>query len=599
MREQIKRDWLGVTPRIGERRASVVLTDDTGQDAPTPVAGTKEWNQESNDILKRRYEQDIAEIQGLWSSIQADISDQIKGMAIPSGPIQPSVAYVKGDGIGDIIDADTYIKAMNYANASFINDTDSDSSVDIGEMQKIDFMDMLWTELKSMMCIWLAEKIEDIPVLSSLMKDFTKWLREEADKAKNSSAMGKLGLDSNGQPLDNQKSIDAVKSGNTQPGDHRRVSAAAYHGNIIVKYVRKLIASPTQVNFNPIAVELLPVLNTQTEAFGGTVRMYDIITGSINTWGGDTTTWGKDDWSNASSRKSNTDKYSGEVYDVTVRGVRDTYRAASSVLKEYANSNDLSCCLISNLGGISSIDKTLLKSIRLGLTFAFNGINISIDDLLGGLTDILNKLISLVMGKVIEALQGVLDDMVLDATNFLSNASSRWSTEFKRCYPFDELINATIGGIEGMKDSLMKYITDWTNMWEISNIKTNDYIIKLKKRELLRKLLVTSDLIDKGISSGIICKPLEDKTYATPTIEEARTVRDRFNMGEITAHEVANRYGILPITGKPYIKDGTVTSAPVTDNDMERIWLQNCDLALSDDDWEAFKKEYNRMVTTL
>jgi hypothetical protein len=590
-------DYIGNKPSISEPKANLSPTDQVVGEATQLPSYIPDSRAIAMKALGDTYSGDVATITSTWESIKLQYTDQTAGMSIPSksdiGDVQLSAAYIKGDGIGSTIEAVTYWRALEISNGSILPTTNY--KYDIGNVQKLDFMDMVWAEVKIRLCEWLAGKVKFVPGLS-------EWLREEGDKARANSAQTQLGQDTNGGPLNLVGAINAVRDASAKPGDYNTASTAAYHGKNVVDYVRKYISTPRPMPFNPTALEIKPILDTHAKSFAGTLNIYDNVTGrkELSKWLAEDTEaigkWAGSELSEVGTRFRHLDMVAGDTYKILVSNYKDMLIGAHSTLANYIASQDLACCLLSNLAGIGALEDRMrvLKSIRLVLSYAYNGLNINIGSMFDSLVDILNQLISYAAGKLIGTLMGVMDDQIGRIGSFLE--AHEGNDTWKRCLPFDELIQLTLRTLKDIEVDITSYLGDWCNTWKLSTVRTNDYLVLSSKREYLRKILGLADMIERGLHTGLICSETTEPGYSKPTPKDATAVVAMVRRGDITAGE-ATKYGVTPITGIPIIVDELNPTSPPTSNETEKRWIQDCSLALGDDEWDILKAEFDRWLS--
>lgn len=553
------------------------------------------------------YNKDISDISTIMGEVLELCEEQCAQMSIPAGPVSKEAKLLGCK--NDVITFVDYkrISDFNYNNPALGNNV-SQFSQSMDNIQNIDFMDMLWHEILIRICEWLVDSIPS-PVDKLLSKWIDK-LKEQAEEGKSKSLLGALsGSSTPKDPLDLEEISSTISATTATKKDYTKAIVATKCTKKVVDYVRNYISQPIHLNFNPIAMEAYSISRSRYRSFLGVQNTFNALYGVDNSsnfgaaWKYDKAAmkdWGSTEWSKMGSRFAllDTDVYK-DLYGMGVVGLKNTLKDTAVTLKEYATSEELACCLLGNLGSLASSEKTLLplKVIRLALRYTFNGLNLNIGKGIDLLINILNQLISQAMGKIVSDLTGVMDDAIQATSNHMKNYISKKGDVWKRCYPFDELMQVVIRSMDGMKVDILAYVQDWANMCKITNLDTATYMAHLKKREFLRKAILLTDMFSKGIYSGAVCSALGNKEYAKPTTEELdRFNRDyRYRTSGITAHEAVNKFGRTPITGQVIIDNDDVGPTP-SDSNLDKLWLQNCDLTMSGEEWNEFSRLLSRAL---
>lgn len=492
-------------------------------------------------------------------------------MRIPVDPTtNPDVAngvkLLSGGDHDNYIDGNDWNRALGIRNSSSMLNT----------AYEYDLTEMLWAEVKIRIADWLANIVDNIPVIGDDMADA---LMEDVERARSKSAQAALGKNELGTPL---KMGELIGSGGIASVDS------------VLGYTGGYISTPQPLNFNPAALQLKSIINGIDTSWNATrsiisssygIRITEEVPHRKGNLKHQVTSEGKDailPLTNAYSSIRNNIitpdfwKYGVARTDGFLRGVRNTLRG-------YIVGRDIACCLLDNILGVSNIvgdNLKFLRMLRLGLMYSFNGLNIRVDSLYNVLADILNQAIMAAMGKLITTLQTVLDNWLMGGRNYFKDFAARKGEAWRRCWPFDELMEFSMTSLGRMESDLMAYINDYTNMMKVVHINLNKYVIQLKDREYSRRMLILADLLVQGVESGQLCKELGDLEveYAKPSPEElARFARDYTYRSSINVHAARTKFNRAPDTGTPILSD-----QELTDND--RKWLQNCDTSLTNNE---------------
>ena len=527
-----------------------------------------------NDSLALYYNDIVKEIDNNYNDINTICKEQTSGMSLDGSIIYKSVNFVNGNN-SSTITAETYRRAYYLSNGQF---SEGDIGSKIQDMQKLDLLSMLWSELKILIADWIGDKLEKIPLLKSLAKDIRESAKENSAKEQ---------LKRENIPSNNSVSYTDIKD---LYGTIGYKPEAASHGKKVVDYVRNWQSEPRELNYNPIALDAQIITEARYKSFQDTKGVIDIVLGVKNKskdLTSDSSTYGKYmDYEFKDKPRLllqglfTKDGYISDIVKIGVEDFKETLVQTKNILGEYITNEDIACCLLTNMGGVMASDKTLniIKAIRLGLRYSYNGLDINTGDSFNKLVDIVNQIIGAAIGKVMKELTEKLDDGILTSSNYLRGYSDKGDA-WKRCYPFDELMQLALQGVDKMKDDILAYLNDWTNMFKLSNIQTNTYMITLKKRELLRKAIGITEMMSKGLQTGTICKDLKDmeKPYSKPTIEEVMRVRDTARSIRVD-EAVKYRDPILD----------PLSQSPDQVNPIDNLWLQKCDLSLGDSELKDF-----------
>jgi hypothetical protein len=558
----------------------------TSSDGDIPHNTTEQWKKILED-----YHTDTKDIDDSYGAIMNVIDGQILGMSIPAGPVSLEATLLGCK--NNVITGTDYKRICDfYYSDAMVQDAS------IPGTENLDVVDMIWTEIKKLIANWLAGLISDIPIVGKVspLKDISDKLKETAEDSKGGSAMA-LANSLPVEPLNLEDLSGAVSEVRGREADKAR---GGVYADKVLRYVRDYVSEPRSLNFNPVAMDAYPITKTGYSAHLGVRDTFNTLYGIDNKVNfnkafeydkNNIRAWGNKELDKTKTRfllaDSNVYK---DLYQFGVVGVKNTLKDTAVALSEYTQSNEVACCLLSNLGGIASADIDLapLKTIRLGLRYAYNGLNINIGSGFSALTDLLNRIISAAMQKVVNSITTAVDDGIQSAVTAMRNFSDKQGDAWKRCYPFDELMQVSLNSMEEMKADLLAYLSDWTNLWKLSNVQTGTYMVKLKKREEIRKAILLTDQFTNGIYTGMVCNKNLDKKYAPPTTDELKKFREfRYRTREITAKEATDKFGRTPITGQPDI-DENIGGPDPSDSDVDKLWLQNCSLSMTDKELATF-----------
>lgn len=520
------------------------------------------------------------EIDGLIDTVNDTIDEQTAGMYIPVDPssdpaVADAVEFMSNGDHRDYIDQGDWRKSLS---------TDA-----LLVPPELDLLDMLWAEIRIRIAEWLAQKVEDIPVIGD---DLADALRSDAEEAVDESFMGELHRET--------PTLSTIPS--LLPASVKSM----IHSKSITEYIGKYISTPGPTTFNPMAVDVKPAVDAVAVKWG-TARdivsktyaipiLPDVVVTGITPPGRTNMT----EWVRSEGRElvaPAIDAYSyirgriitPDFWKYGVERSRGFLNGVQNTLGEYARGGDIACCLLSNilgLHGISPKSLNILRMLRLGLRYSFNGLSIDAGSIFDLMADILNRIISIAMGKVITTIQEAMDNKFLAARNFMADFSSRKGEAWRRCYPFDELMTYALEAIKDMEEDIIGYILDYTNMMKVSHTNLNKYMVVLKKREYARHMIGVMDMLIKGIETGMICKDLGsmDKEYTRPTPEELEAFITDYSTRMTTDVRTAReKYMRAPHSGTPL-----VPGMPLTGMDMKLI--QNCDLSLTTAELEALEQ---------
>lgn len=552
---------------------------------------TRQWEGMEYDVPPDRdlirYLTAVEEVDSVKSECDQLILDNTKDMNIPITDSQIGISSKYFGGSDSNIDQNTWLKAQNIR---------SDPNI-LDKVKKIDVFNMLWIEVRIRIDQWLADKVRDIPIvgdkLAKILDDDARSLRDQSLAA-------------------DFKAMDTNQQINTPEMVYN--AAAVTHADNIVNYVRKHISNPfNRTNFDPNAVELKPIIDGQNKSWG-TAKSVILGTYGVDVWGvpadvtvtkntpgdrTDLTEWAKNEGKDVVSPGIDTYKYvrekilSDKFWDTAVSGASKVYTESSMILKGYISSQDLACCLLDNLMKSAKAAGSIkyLKALKLALLYSFNGINIKMDSMFNALVDIFNQIIGALIGKLIGAIQGALDRWLLGLRNYLNDYIKTKGDTWRRCYPFDEFMRYCITTLYDMENDLMAYMNDYLGMIKLSQGKLSEYNINLNKRELLRKYINLVDAIIRGIEMGVVCKDLREMEYTPPTDSERIGFATTWGAikDNLTPEDAIN-IGRTPDTGLP-IDITRSTDEEFLDNTLspvERLWLQDCDKSMTDDDIREF-----------
>lgn len=510
----------------------------------------------------------IDEVDLLIDDINSIIDDQTTGMIIPVDPdkhpqVSKSVGVISGG------DHDSYIDQRDWMGASL---PDSPESI-LNIAHKFDLMDVLWTEFRIRIAEWLANTLDNVPVIGDNIADK---LRADAASSRDRSFGGIINQASTGRPL--------------SPDDLMRIGGIT-HADTILGYIRAEISKPQQLNFNPAAVELKPIVDgvattwrSTRSVVGSTYGMSIAIesvepgtlTDRVKSEGMDIVQPLLSAYSHVRSKVITPD-----FWEYGVVRTRGFLMGVRNALHGYLTGKDLACCLLDNILGVSSVigrgGLKYLQMLRLGLTYSFNGLCIQVDSLFDILADMFNHIVAAAMGKVMSTLTSVLDNWLISVRNYFVDFAARKGEAWRRCYPFDELMNHAMLTLGKMESDLIAYISDYVNTMKVTHVNLSKYVVQLKEREYVRKMLLLADLLTRGVETGIICKDLGDMSveYSRPTDDELiRFSQDyTYRMG-VNVHEARDRFMMAPESGARLVGDIELDGRDLT-------WLQNCDLSLT------------------
>jgi len=476
-------------------------------------------------------------------------------------------------------------------------------------LQDYNLTDILMDQLKYRLGKWLADTLRGIPVVGGNIADriegaITDYSWEETgekllsrEDLRRPMGIGQLAAAGTGGRISNFTSL--------------------VHADTIVKAVRERIKDPGVRDYNPVAVELLPVADSMRRHHSSTIRILNVATIGMEVplvdiskvEVSDTTDIGN--WLVANGvdvAKPGVDVYSwvrGNI--ITDHFVSNAIQGSSRSIDEilvlltnWANSSDVACCLLDNLLGVSrfmsSTHLRFLKMLRLGMTFSFNGLCIGAGDLINSLVDLLNIVIEAALGNVVATLERTLDNWTISATSALRDQVARMGDTIKRCSPFDELIMYSLDSIDDMIRSLKAYMMDYVNMLKLSHIRTDRYLVMARKREFCREMLQLIDLLIKGMETGIMCTDQSNisRSYSAPTSAEVYSFVSNSNYRvNFTSKEAVERFGSGPSSGELLSNIGE--SSELDDIDDLKL-IQRCRDVLDDVELELIASAVRGVV---
>jgi len=513
-------------------------------------------------------------IDSIIIDVNTKIDEQTANMMIPVNPEEyPSVAeaakFMSNGDHNNYIDQNDWKKSLFATDNAMINIP-----------KEYDLMEMLWAELRIKISEWLADKVDDIPVIGEELADS---LRKDAEAAASDT------FKAMNDTLTGPASIPELTKG--LPASVKGL----IHGKAIQTYIHNYLSNPGPTTFNPMAVDVKPIVDSMATTWSNTNAIVSKTYGipvlpdvEVTTIPGKTNMgeWVQSEGRDIISPALDGYRYiRGEVIteDFWKYGVdrsRSFFNGVNNALSAYTKGTDLACCLLDNILGLHSISPNtlnLLRMLRLGLRYSFNGLNIDSGSLLNILSDILNRAISIAMGKVITALEEILDDKIVKVRNYFQDFSGNKGEAWRRCYPFDELMTFALNALTDMEHDILGYIQDYTNMMKLSHVNLNKYMANIKKREYARSMVGILDTLIGGIETGIICKDLSDidVEYTRPTPEElTRFISDLAFRSNTNVDEAVNKYMRAPSSGIPIVPNATYVG-----NDLQ--WMQNCDKSLT------------------
>lgn len=551
------------------RRPKRVFTDDVIAGEQSTTASVAEQSV-PDDILIEASK--INAINQKFSLLESKINEITKDMVIPvdDEDVKKSVKYISNGNDSDVIRQSTWQKSLDikYSTPSLIK-----------EIPKYDFIDAIWVEIKIRICEWLNGGIVGkLPGVGT-------WLDDEIVKLKEGSMQSQKGMDTNGAPV----TLDNISKVST---NHSIL--ALTHADRILTYVNKKASEQAVHEYNTAAVDLKPAVDTLKASHENTIKIIE------KSWG-PFTYKRTDNGFDLSAPEVSSDRSLQYLRDneesIFNKSLKHNALDSTSFLldkinislDQYFSSSDLACCLFENVIDLSKLaDKDvfkLLKGLRLALVYTFNGLNLQIGSQYNGMIDILNNWISGIMSSMIEELQKALDGWLMNIRTEFNNYSKNKPSSWKRCSPFDEMMNVCLESLYQMENDLISYIGDFFNTLQLSHKNVDEYSINIKKRELIKGFTHGLDIIIEGIESGALCKVDGiEGNYLPLTSDEIRSYINNKNKRESKSpNELKNQAGISP--------SGTSLT---NISDEDRMVLQDCNKSFTDNEIIELSRIINR-----
>lgn len=553
------------------RRPKRVFTDDVIAGEQSTTTSVAEQSV-PDDILIEASK--INAINQKFSLLERKINEITRDMLIPvdDGEVKKSVIYISNgaDPNGDVIRQSTWQKSLDikYATPSLIK-----------EIPKYDFIDAIWVEIKIRICEWLKSITGvDTLIFDGKLQNIINGLKED-------SIQSQMGMDTNGAPV----TLDNISKVAT---NHSILPLT--HADRILTYVNKKASEQAVQEYNTAAVDLKPAVDTLKASHENMVKIIE------KSWG-PFTYKRTDNGFDLSAPKVSSDRSLQYLRDnektLFNKSLKHTALDSTSFLldkinislDQYFSSSDLACCLFENVIDLSKLaDKDvfkLLKGLRLALVYTFNGLNLQIGSQYNGMIDILNNWISGIMSSMIEELQKAVDGWLMNVRTEFNNYSKNKPSSWKRCYPFDEMMNVCLESLYQMENDLISYIDDFFNTLQLSHKNVDEYSINIKKRELIKGFTHGLDIIIEGIESGALCKVDGiEGNYLPLTSDEIRSYINNKNKRELKSpNELKNQAGISP--------SGTSLT---NISDEDRMVLQDCNKSFTDNEIIELSKIINR-----
>ena len=513
--------------------------------------------------------------------IIADINQMIEDQAVSTmhipvdSSMAPSIADISNGDHDNYISGQDWLRAEAMIGGSFTGD------------QTLDPMDILWDQLKIRLAEWLGDVVDGIPVIGDELK---------------AALLGSIQEPTN--TIDAHRAADGGTP-RTLPGILD--STGLLHSDNIMRRIRGSMQTPTRQSFNPTAVELKPVVANLSRNWESTKR---VVAGGFGIQVEAETPVNRTNMLEYIRKEGSdigaplADGYSiirnniitGSFWDIGIIRNRQTLLGIRNALHGYLSGQDLACCLLDNILGLGEVSGNTIKflrTIRLGLMYTFNGLNLEIDPLVNTLSSLLNTLITVAMSKVMTTLESALSNQLINTRNYLTDYAHTKGEAWVRCYPFDELMGFALDALAGIEEDLLAYVADYTGKLKLGLINTGKLTVRLKKREYVRKSMVLLDGLINGIELGIICKNARDidVEYTRPTkLEIEAFVQDYTIRAGTNVDEATGKYNMAPYTGNPLDP-----SVPLSGRDMK--WIQNCNLSMTDDELDDIGRAL-RSITT-
>lgn len=517
---------------MGNMRLDHEINEFIGKDTTPPsslkyIPGTTKASTPTITEVKtetdRMVDDDFRTGDQLYQRVMELSEEQTIDMSIPIPPdtgIYNAVKELNSDigKPGNSITSDTYNEAYKISNS-------------MDYTSQYDTKEVLWNLIKKFIGDWIAGKVEDVPVVG---KDIADRLRDR--------------------------------------NDVQIPMPMEYKARDILDYTRKYVGEPRELNFNPIALDLGNIARDQYRASLGTRNTINMTLGRKMDIGqiieGDSLSeWASYNFKDAPRERISRKIMGTDLYNICVRNYNETTNDMKNLLLDYAYSEELACCLLGNISALLDTTGFTIRPIRLGLRYAYNGFNINTGSLYNMLIDAVNHLISLLMSKMMNTLTDKLDDELLKLNDGLRTYLDGKAPEWKRCYPFDELLQSALNGIDGMSRDLLAYINDWINTWKLTNINTNDYLFNIYKRERLRWMINLTEKIEMSGALLQSCKSLDDMHKANYI---PRVGRDSYT-GRMHENTIAT-LDTTPVTGDIY----SDAPSPSTSNRLDMDFLRKC-----------------------
>lgn len=602
-----KTEKIKYKPDVGMIKRFIDTVDSTGTEAESQ--GGIEGGYSSEFSATVDLVASIRATDELFDEVDHRIVEQTALMRIPVDDpgVSKSLSILNGGDHANIITQSDWLRAVEMR---------SDPSSILSNIVEYDLMEMLLIQLKFHLINWLADIVENIPAVGGKIADA---LRDAAEKYEGKASMNTLIEKENSR---RPRTLDELVRVGT--GTKTYSLSEVLHADKIVNYINEFIEKPHKLGFDGAAVGLKPVVDSYKRSWKGTKDIVSVsvlgkpngfvnITKEVSSDRTDIGKWLQKEGLDVAApgiqayRTMKKLVDDGGVREVAILGTQKALSGVKTVLGQYLTGQDLACCLLDNIlklsDRVSGKSLRLLKTIRLGLTFAFNGLSVDTGDLLNGLIDILNVALMAALGKVVTTFEEALDNWTLGVAKFFNDYARRKGEAWRRCYPFDELMKFILAAINDMVATLKAYIKDYVNTVALSHVELDKYCVTLKKREYARKMLCVMDLLVKGIETGIICKNQNeiDVVYTRPTMDDVKRFIDE-NEYRLTINpdEALKAYKSGSVTGN-LIKDVVVHEGvrkhiltDISEDDL--LTLQHCVDVFTENELEEISRGLQEFV---
>jgi hypothetical protein len=508
-----------------------------------------------------------ARLNALITRIDESTNDM--GIPVDDDIIKIAVKFLSNGRDEDIIRQDTWKKALDikYSTPTLVKD-----------IQKYDFMDALWIEIKIRICKWFKDNA------IGKLYGISGWLDDEISKLEKKSMNAQMGMDEFGNPV----TLNAMSKHTT-----KHTIMGLTHADNLINYVNKKSSEQKIVQYNTAAISLKPAVDTLKLNHDNTVKIIEESWGPFsfkkNENGFDISSPFISDNRSLEYIKDNP-PLSSRIKNETLDATGYLLDKMNIALDQYFSDSGLACCLLENTLNLSRLaDKDiykLLKGLRLALVYTFNGLNLKMGGQFNLILDIINNIVSSVMEAMINTLQDALDGWLVNIRNQLTNYSKDKPSSWKRCYPFDEMMGVCLESLYDMENDLISYLNDFFNTIKLTHVNIDEYTVNIKRRELIRNITNVVDVLISGIETGALCK-VDSITgnYMPLTADEIISLINDKNLRDgKTIDDLKTNAGISP-------SGNNINNL----SERDRLLLQDCNKGFTENEIEEISGIINKM----